>query len=302
MSKRFTDTELYDQDWFLELPPRLKCAWEYLCKRCDTIGIWRIGVRKMSNDIGEAVLLEELTKHFKAIVIDEDRLFLPGFVPFQYGDPLGRLSPTNKYHRNIAEKLRSMGLPLPEFRTVVSKEDSHVGDTHPIDTPSVSHPHPTPPPIPMGQGSGTGSGTGSGSSSSAEGGVGETATDENLVAPSNPRPAQSGIPTEVKAEWEKTLKHYGRGPNWIRDEVPLYQVYQQKEIKSWVRVKNALAGFRKETASKNYSPAAHVNLERLKDKASFAHLEALGETEDSRLATNQGNSDWEAKFLAGGVA
>jgi hypothetical protein len=118
MAKRYTDTELYDQEWFLTLPPRLKCAWEWLCKRCDVIGLWHISMTKLSFEVGETVTIDELKTHFKVQLIGDDMLWIPGFVPFQYGDEGGRLSLKNKFHVSIAEKLKANGLPEPIWKPI----------------------------------------------------------------------------------------------------------------------------------------------------------------------------------------
>lgn len=147
MAKRFTDTELYDREAFLILPPRLKVAWEILNKRCNFFGVWQISVTKLSFEVGEPVTLEEIQKHFKVRIINEDQLYIEGFVAFQYGDDEGRLSPTNRFHRSIAEKLKAHGLPEPLWKPIDTPSDE---DGHPIDT------------LPEGCGEGQGKGQGKG--------------------------------------------------------------------------------------------------------------------------------------------
>jgi hypothetical protein len=155
MKKRFTDIELPDKEWWQVLPMRLKLAWDILCRRCNFIGIWHINMRKLNFEIGEDrgtdVTLKELQEHFKVQVFDADKLFLPSFVPFQYGDEKGRLSPGNKFHLSIAEKLEILGLPTPTFKPIdeESTPTDNTTDTHPD---GCSH----------GQGKGQGKGRGKG--------------------------------------------------------------------------------------------------------------------------------------------
>ncbi len=160
MGKRFVDTELYDQEWFLALPPRLKCAWNVLCARCNVIGIWHISMTKLAFEVGEAVTLEELQNHFKVQLIDDDKLFIPGFVSFQYGDEAGRLSPKNKFHLSIANKLQALGLPDPDWKVFDTLPD---GSGHPVDPVS------TPVGSTQGRGEGEGEGKGQGNSSFEKG-------------------------------------------------------------------------------------------------------------------------------------
>jgi hypothetical protein len=83
------------------------------------------------------------------------------------------------------------------------------------------------------------------------------------------------IPDKIKQEWENTLKHYSKEPNWIRDEVTLVRLYLVYQ--NWDRIENALIGFRKEEASERYRPEKFVYLDRLSDKKKFSFLENLGE-------------------------
>lgn len=161
MGKRYTDTELYDHGWFRKLPPRIKCAWDWLCKRCDVIGLWNIDIERLSFEVGETVTLDELKEHFKVQVLG-DKLFIPGFVAFQYGDEAGRLSLTNKFHQSIIRKLEAKGLPLPVLKGVVSVPTPLPS---PVDTVSTGDASP------QGKGKGQGQGKGIGK---VEGGVGET--------------------------------------------------------------------------------------------------------------------------------
>ena len=41
MAKRFTDTEIWEQDWFIDLPNKYKLLWNYIKDKCDNVGIWR---------------------------------------------------------------------------------------------------------------------------------------------------------------------------------------------------------------------------------------------------------------------
>lgn len=52
MGKRFCDTEIYSQDWFAQLKPDYKLIWDYLTKRCDNAGIWKVNTYIAGRDIG----------------------------------------------------------------------------------------------------------------------------------------------------------------------------------------------------------------------------------------------------------
>lgn len=112
MSKRFTATTKWDDDWYLGLPPRLKLAWNYLCDTCDGAGVAKVSFALISFRIGEAVTKDEFNKFFgdKIVWIEADKLWLPSFISFQYRN----LSVKNHAHRGIMAKIikATDGLPL----------------------------------------------------------------------------------------------------------------------------------------------------------------------------------------------
>ena len=264
MSKRFTDTALYDQAWFRKLPPRLKCAWDWLCKRCDVVGVLNIDIDKMGFEIGEAVTLDELKEHFKVIVFEEDKLFIPGFVAFQYCDELGRLSPKNKFHRSIAKRLSGYGFPIPEFRPLEGQAartqtpepvETQI-DMSPMSVDTLSDVQA------MGQGQGLGKGKGLGQgirqgSGTGEGGLGEgpppTMTSDDRVA--------------LEADWLGTLKHFGiERPILPHEQSKIFQLTKLYGVKS---TRYALAGMRFEASTDSFDPKANVSLHRAFDPKLF---------------------------------
>tara|TARA_R100000808_G_scaffold22728_1_gene49634 strand:- start:1954 stop:2637 length:684 start_codon:yes stop_codon:yes gene_type:complete len=109
MSKRYTDTGLYDREWFQELPLKYKCFWEYICKKCNHAGIWDVNVRLASFCIGESVAREKILKAFngKIIEIESDKWWIPKFVKFQYGLTLNI---DNRVHKSVIAILEKYDL------------------------------------------------------------------------------------------------------------------------------------------------------------------------------------------------
>lgn len=112
MAKRFTDTTKWDDDWYLGLPPKIKCAWDYLCDNCDGTGVLKISLSLISFRIGETITKEDLNIHFgeRIFWISEDKLWVVGFIAFQYKT----LSIKNHAHRGIMANIIRLvdGLPL----------------------------------------------------------------------------------------------------------------------------------------------------------------------------------------------
>lgn len=110
MAKRFTDTELYDKPWFMTLPCRLKCAVEYLFKKCDSTGVWEPNYILAAAYVGEGGFTEaELLsidggKQFEKL--RNGKIFISGFCDFQYGE----LTESCRPHRPVIQKLKKHGL------------------------------------------------------------------------------------------------------------------------------------------------------------------------------------------------
>tara|TARA_Y100001973_G_scaffold7329_1_gene10189 strand:+ start:3059 stop:3760 length:702 start_codon:yes stop_codon:yes gene_type:complete len=111
MSRRFTSTEKWDKEWFQDLSPKLKCLWQYLTDRCDHAGLWDVNFKMASFCIGEKVTKDDL-RAFEGKVkwIASDKLYLTGFVDFQYG--VEGLSETSKPHQSVIKILKRNNLPV----------------------------------------------------------------------------------------------------------------------------------------------------------------------------------------------
>ena len=110
--KRFTDTKLGRRAWFRKLSPRLKCAWRFLCDECDEAGVWSIDEEALEFHVGERVPLADILialnsdDEVRVRVLGNDKLFLPGFIAFQYGT----LSEDCKPHQKVISRLKTLTL------------------------------------------------------------------------------------------------------------------------------------------------------------------------------------------------
>ena len=109
MAKRFTSTEKWDKEWFQDLTPRLKCFWQYMTDRCDHAGVWEANYRLATFCIGEEVTEGDLAAFGERVeVIGDNKVYLRGFVDFQYG----KLSATSKPHASVIKLLNKHNLPI----------------------------------------------------------------------------------------------------------------------------------------------------------------------------------------------
>ncbi len=107
MPKRFTATEKWHDNWFMGLEPKYKALWGYVCDNCDHAGIWEGNWKLASFQTGFEYDPAEALKAMDGRVIPiGGKFFLPGFVPFQYGN----LNPGSRVHLSVINRLKSVGL------------------------------------------------------------------------------------------------------------------------------------------------------------------------------------------------
>jgi len=103
MAKRFTSTEIWNEDWFLEMPSEYKMLWFFMLAKCDHAGVWRPN-KKTFEIVTEFTLdLEKCLNYFNA---GKDRILVTGkknwwiidFFVFQYGSTFNI---NNKLHKSI---------------------------------------------------------------------------------------------------------------------------------------------------------------------------------------------------------
>jgi hypothetical protein len=95
MAKRFTDTEIWQEDWFISLSEGERAFWFYLKDVCDCAGIWRPNISLANHLYGFKVDLASTlskinTDRDRIKVLNNGRWFLVGFIPFQYGRVLNK--------------------------------------------------------------------------------------------------------------------------------------------------------------------------------------------------------------------
>jgi hypothetical protein len=118
MAKRFTDTDKWKKPFIRKLPDDYKIFWLYLCDDCSNVGIWEVselGVFKERT--GKKVTIKKALELFnadgekRAHLFDNDKkLFLPGFITFQYGEDFVLKTSKNRLIHMVHEHLERLGL------------------------------------------------------------------------------------------------------------------------------------------------------------------------------------------------
>lgn len=108
MSKRFTETQKWDDPWFFELKSNEKLLWIYILDRCDYAGILQVNIPMLNFCIGSNFTIEEIKNILKnrIYVFNKESFFIKKFIDYQYGV----LNENNRVHNSVIELLKRKGL------------------------------------------------------------------------------------------------------------------------------------------------------------------------------------------------
>ena len=117
MSKRFTDTEIWEQDWYIDLPNKYKLLWNYIKDKCDNVGIWRPNKSVLQKIITEPLSLDDFLSFLniekeRIRVLPTGRWWVKDFFIFQYGN---KFSPTSPVHKGALKILVQNGIHINEI-------------------------------------------------------------------------------------------------------------------------------------------------------------------------------------------
>lgn len=104
MAKRFSDTEIWDKEWFMTLRPAIKCLVKIVRDKADLCGLWSPNFTIVSMYLGEKITESDLLsidngQQFKKL--PNGKIYCIGFVEFQYGE----LSEKSPVHRKVIKIL-----------------------------------------------------------------------------------------------------------------------------------------------------------------------------------------------------
>lgn len=108
------DNQLFDQEWFAELPLRQRYLYVYLLTKCTKVGIFEINLRKMTYDMndGSPVTRDDIFKPFgdRIIPVGDNKGIFVDYIAFNWQrekplDPVG-----NPLHRGLLNELSRHGL------------------------------------------------------------------------------------------------------------------------------------------------------------------------------------------------
>jgi hypothetical protein len=103
MSKRDHDTEIWSEDWFMELGSTNQLFWFYIKDRCDHAGFWRPNFKQFEIITGHRVNQKEFLEKCNAdkvriLVLECGKWWLTGFIAFHFR---GVLNLSNRFHKSV---------------------------------------------------------------------------------------------------------------------------------------------------------------------------------------------------------
>src|SRR5688572_5624353 len=118
MAKRFSATEIWEEDWFLDMPKDYKLFWFYMLSTCNHAGLFRVNIKRFcaTNQVKvtpkKALDLFNFGKE-RVRLLRDDLWFIEDFISFQYGN---HLNEKNNMHKSILEQLNKFNINISTIR------------------------------------------------------------------------------------------------------------------------------------------------------------------------------------------
>jgi hypothetical protein len=108
--KRFTDTAINEEDWYLSGSPAHREFWRYILDKCDCAGILRPNFTVFNSTFRHSLSADDFLSWVnkdkeRVRTLENGRWWITGFIGFQYG--ISVLSETSSVHKGIAKQLQN---------------------------------------------------------------------------------------------------------------------------------------------------------------------------------------------------
>lgn len=139
MAKRFTSTEIWSEDWFLDMPNEYKLFWFYVLSECNHAGIFKVNLRSFCSLHGVKVTSKEAVDYFntgkdRIRVVADGVWLIEDFFAFQYGSTF---NPNNRVHESIEKEYKKIGVALTSIRGLIDLKDRVKDKDIVVDAPSL---------------------------------------------------------------------------------------------------------------------------------------------------------------------
>lgn len=125
MAKRFTATEIWNEDWFLEMPTEYKLFWYYMLSNCDHAGLYKVNLRSFCGlnevKVSSTIALKFFNAGKQRIrEISESLWLIEDFFVYQYGTTFNW---NNRVHESIGELYKRHKIELTSIRGLIDLKD-----------------------------------------------------------------------------------------------------------------------------------------------------------------------------------
>lgn len=118
MAKRFTATEIWSEDWFLDMPAEYKLFWFYMLSACTHSGLFRVNLKSFCT-LNEVKITTDLALSLfnkgkvRIREINVATWLVEDFFVYQYGSTF---NPNNRVHDSIQKEYEKVGVELTSIR------------------------------------------------------------------------------------------------------------------------------------------------------------------------------------------
>jgi hypothetical protein len=135
MAKRFTDTSIWGEDWFLDMPNEYKLFWYYMLSNCDHSGIYKVNMRSFCSlnevKLSSSKILEYFNNgKLRIRVIQDNVWFIEDFFVYQYGETFNT---NNRVHESIKKMYEKYNINLTSIRGLKDHKDRVIDKDKDID-------------------------------------------------------------------------------------------------------------------------------------------------------------------------
>lgn len=130
--KKFTDSNLWEEDWFLSLPLKYLLLFIYIKDTCDFCGIWKtnkIKIEFLMKEKAGSINLEEAYALYNSdkqrfIEVAPNKWLLLDYFSFQYGN---KINIKNPVHRAIVKEYEKLNIDLSLIRGLGEDSETSPG-------------------------------------------------------------------------------------------------------------------------------------------------------------------------------
>lgn len=125
MAKRFTSTEIWAEDWFLDMPIEYKLFWYYILSACDHSGLFKVNLKSFCSLNEVKVSAEKALNFFNAgkeriRMINPTLWLIEDFFVYQYGTTF---NPNNRVHESIEDLYKKNKIKIGSIRGLLDLKD-----------------------------------------------------------------------------------------------------------------------------------------------------------------------------------